>query len=665
MPKILSPHGSFPDRLFLLSDRSKRSAPSPDAALEVAAAFSGEGEAWANLTAPSQEPEKKKIIIDSSTFASCHPYLLKSAIPLISKLKSAGFEVFLFVKEGESKNFYRAEDSKEWPGKLEKLTEFKGDYALLDTEHKIARDAAVLLDEELRREVRSLLDKRVLEQPMLDSSDFHTDWFIHYSDLGATFRSVPTTITTIEELCDAMRCFPSRADYLYSKHIHLITTGIEFAAVIKVAPPMIREEMGFYSVYASLTKNASDLANLLEAAPQQFTLQILGWHKDLIKSEEEFVKCFEAAPHIGRELLRDYGHLIKSKEGLMDCFKAAPDLEEEIFRGRESLFVTGGMSADTGRAIITAVSRMNAAREKISLGAGAGDIFASVLIGITGSSYIGFATTDDVFTECADRVNDSTQLANCFKAPPQYAQRIYDKWKRLIVNSDDLANVLKAPLPPELAQKIVLEHQGLINNGELLVVCLKAAPKIAAKILKGREGLIKDGWQVASSIKAVPENIDKILAEGRADLIDDVWKLADCLKAAPEHITKIYKGREHLIKNGNDLAICIEAAPEQAAILLEAHGKKIDYDSYERILRVIKPEIVDRFFFGEKSLFRRMHKLHSRDQEIVPHSEENTSPHELNVEELNEKTISLIREARAQLTNVTSLCGLALRIPTA
>jgi len=85
---------NLPAFLFY-SDTKSSNKTSPSASFDPASAISG-GNAWQGTSSPSQELRKKTLILTESAFA---PFSLARSIPLITKLKSIGFDIFLCCQE--------------------------------------------------------------------------------------------------------------------------------------------------------------------------------------------------------------------------------------------------------------------------------------------------------------------------------------------------------------------------------------------------------------------------------------------------------------------------------------------------------------------------------------------------------------------------------------
>ena len=131
---------TLPDWLvaYKTSNSSEKSI-SPDCVLDPEAAVRGVG--WRTSIDPTGG-----VIFDVKSFAE--PENMEEVIPLVAKLKSLGFNVYLLCGNQGRKYLHEAgDDFKDLPKNIKNLDEFdeKTDYSLC-AQKNLARDKVVLID---------------------------------------------------------------------------------------------------------------------------------------------------------------------------------------------------------------------------------------------------------------------------------------------------------------------------------------------------------------------------------------------------------------------------------------------------------------------------------------------------------------------------------------
>lgn len=149
MPRIKyrDPDGvdlTLPDFLFYKNDAKSKSI-SPTASFDPAQAL--HDNPWQSATSPSNQLNQKSIVFDAESFVPFPQMNKAEAISLISRLKNAGFKIYLRVKGLEK--FVEFDDKVKNVGEylsiLEKF-DSKKDYSEIAKSHQVERDKLVLLD---------------------------------------------------------------------------------------------------------------------------------------------------------------------------------------------------------------------------------------------------------------------------------------------------------------------------------------------------------------------------------------------------------------------------------------------------------------------------------------------------------------------------------------
>jgi len=222
---------------------------------------------------------KKTLILTESAFA---PFSLARSIPLITKLKSIGFDIFLCCQEPHKSEKFLVgvgEDNKALIKNLENFTLFdeETDFELM-AKNNIASDKSVIIDYGKRNEINELLTKNI---------SFKDGLLINH--LGMSYEVIFQILHEPDEDHDTS----------YEK------------------------QLSFFNEYNNKIINGDDLAHCIRVAPE-FTKKLFENHWDKITDGGQLTSCLSAAPEFMKKFLKDN-----------------PDFEEKLFENHGGKITNG------------------------------------------------------------------------------------------------------------------------------------------------------------------------------------------------------------------------------------------------------------------------------------------------------------------------------------